>query len=100
VNALALVTRIVIAFACVGLAVAVVGCSSEADSGQAEESNGSIYAEDPALEDDEAAAEEMWDSQEGADWEEFNDGYLGGWESGCDVAFEGSPDGSLYDQGN
>jgi hypothetical protein len=29
-----------------------------------------------------------------------NDRYLSGWESGCNVVFDESPDGSLYDQGD
>jgi hypothetical protein len=36
----------------------------------------------------------------GEAWDEFTSGYSDGWVTGCDVAFEGSPDGSLYDQGS
>jgi hypothetical protein len=62
------------------------------------ESGGSMYDED-ATEDVDAIAQEEWDAQEGDAWDEFSSGYLAGWESGCDIAFEGSPDGDLYDQG-
>jgi hypothetical protein len=44
-------------------------------------------------------AQDAWDNQDGPDWEAFNDAYVSGWEEGCDDAFDGSPDGSLYDQG-
>jgi hypothetical protein len=44
-------------------------------------------------------AQDAWDNQDGPDWKAFNDAYVSGWDEGCDAAFEGSPDGSLYDQG-
>ncbi len=47
-----------------------------------------------------ADAQDAWDNQDGQDWETFSEAYIAGWEEGCDVAFEGSPDGSLYDQGD
>lgn len=88
----------------VGVAVALiaaVGCGSSTEEPTAGDGSATVY--DEAYEDEpaeEEIAEEEWDSQEGDAWEEFNDGYLSGWEAGCDIAFEGSPDGSLYDQGD
>lgn len=77
------------------LGIGTVGCGSASDPGSSDSPEASIYDGD-----EEALAQEEWESQQGEDWEQFDEGYLYGWESGCDVAFEGSPDGSLYDQGN
>jgi len=40
-----------------------------------------------------------WANREGDDWEAFADAYDKGWDAGCTIAFEDSPDGYLYDQG-
>lgn len=40
-----------------------------------------------------------WESQEGDAWDEFNQAYTAGWGSGCTIAFEGSPDGTLHEDG-
>ncbi len=90
--------RIAIALTSIGLAVGAAGCGSESDPSSAGEPETSIYADDQSADED-AVAQEDWHAQDGVVWEEFTDGYLSGWESGCDIAFEGSPDGSLYDQG-
>lgn len=37
-----------------------------------------------------------WENQTGEDWDTFNSSYSDGWDSGCDDAFNNSPDGSLY----
>jgi hypothetical protein len=44
-------------------------------------------------------SQEDWDNQEGEAWDLFNESYLAGWEEGCDLVFDESPDGDLYDQG-
>jgi hypothetical protein len=44
-------------------------------------------------------AQDAWDNQDGPDWEAFNVSYLEGWEAGCDLVFDESPNGYLYDQG-
>jgi hypothetical protein len=96
------VIRIAVAMGCAVALIAACGCGSDTKT----EPGGSapstpVYGEHSNQDDDaDEVADEEWDAQEGAAWEEFNDGYLSGWESGCDVAFEGSPDGSLYDQGD
>ena len=90
------------------LAFLVTGCASSGDSTNASGAgtttaadstssyaNGDDYADGS----DSEAAQEEWDNQEGDNWDLFNDGYLAGWEAGCDVAFEGSPDGNLYVEG-
>jgi hypothetical protein len=46
-----------------------------------------------------ADAQDAWDNQDGPDWEAFSEGYVDGWEAGCDLVFDESPDGYLYDQG-
>jgi hypothetical protein len=46
-----------------------------------------------------SGSQEEWDTQEGEAWDSFNESYLTGWEEGCDVAFENSPDGNLYEDG-
>jgi hypothetical protein len=67
------------------------------EAGVPDDSGGGYADPEP----DESAVEQgEWEAQEGDAWESFNEGYLTGWEEGCDVAFEGSPDGSLYDQGD
>ncbi len=38
-----------------------------------------------------------WENQEGAAWDEFDSAYTAGWDSGCSIAFDGSPNGSLYE---
>jgi hypothetical protein len=40
-----------------------------------------------------------WDNQTGEDWDAFNEAYSTGWDEGCDEAFDNSPDGSLYYDG-
>jgi hypothetical protein len=64
--------------------------------------NGSDYGggvpSDEQSEDETAQVD--WENQEGDRWDEFNRGYVDGWEEGCDAAFEGSPDGYLYEDGN
>jgi hypothetical protein len=40
-----------------------------------------------------------WENGVGDDWEAFVSGYEEGWDDGCALAFSGSPDGYLYDQG-
>ncbi len=40
-----------------------------------------------------------WENQEGDAWDEFNQAYTAGWDSGCAIAFEGSPDGTLHEDG-
>lgn len=82
------------------LGLGAAGCGSESDPNGSASADGSIYDDDLTTEDEEVVAQEDWDSQQGQDWEQFDQGYLYGWESGCDLAFEGSPDGSLYDQGS
>jgi hypothetical protein len=47
-----------------------------------------------------ADAQDAWNNQDGPDWEAFNDAYSSGWEEGCDLVFDESPDGYLYDQGD
>ena len=44
-------------------------------------------------------AQDAWDNEDGPDWEAFNVSYVEGWEAGCDLVFDESPDGYLYDQG-
>lgn len=53
------------------------------------------YADD----EDPEVRQEAWDSQEGDDWDSYNEAYATGWDEGCDEAFDNSPDGTLYDQG-
>jgi hypothetical protein len=90
----------------VGVAVALivaVGCGSETEAKSTTDDEPAAAYGDGSYGDEAAGdegAEDEWDSREGDAWEEFNDGYLSGWESGCYVAFDGSPDGSLYDQGD
>jgi hypothetical protein len=38
-----------------------------------------------------------WENNEGAQWEDFNDGYRSGFEDGCQELFDQSPDGNLYE---
>jgi hypothetical protein len=91
----------------VGLCVIVIaGCGTYDESGS-DSTTETTYESDYSSESDygseadsDVLAQEEWDNQEGEAWEEFNTGYAEGWESGCDTAFEGSPDGSLYDQGD
>ncbi len=92
--------RIAIVLTSIAFCVGVVGCGSQSDPNASAGSEAPIYSDDVRSAAEEEVAQEQWEDQEGADWDEFNDGYLSGWEEGCDVAFERSPDGSLYDQGN
>ena len=57
-------------------------------------SGGSIYGSDYTQEE-----EDEWAYQEGDYWQTFSDAYDSGWETGCDIAFEESPDGYLYEDG-
>lgn len=74
--------------------VGATACGSESGAEPADAGGGDVGYEAQAL------AEDEWLAREGDAWHEFDEGYLAGWESGCDVAFEGSPDGYLYDQGD
>lgn len=96
-----------VAFAASALLVAGCGASGSgtepADIGDAPAADyDDAYADDSedSYVDDEAVAQEEWEYQEGKAWEEFDEGYLAGWEVGCDIAFEGSPDGYLYLDGD
>jgi hypothetical protein len=84
-----------------GFALGVtVSCGSSEGSNRSDEPSSPAYEPAPGEEvDEEDLAQEEWDSQGGEAWDEFTSGYIDGWDAGCDVAFEGSPDGSLYDQG-
>jgi hypothetical protein len=88
------------------LALSVTGCGSNSSSSggvgttSAADSTGGYAADDYADESGDEAAQEAWDNQEGDNWDLFNDGYLAGWEAGCDLAFDGSPDGYLYVEGD
>ena len=64
----------------------------------ADESADDAFADGYA--DDEMLAQEEWENQEGEAWRDFSAGYVDGWEAGCETAFEGSPDGSLYNGGD
>jgi hypothetical protein len=85
------------------------GCSSYSSEGAATTDNGSYVDttsgdySGPSYGSEDFApyadAQDAWDNEDGPDWEAFNDAYLTGWEEGCDTAFEDSPDGALYDQG-
>lgn len=70
-------------------------CGSDPEAG---DTGSSAYRYEPGSDDAEAVAQEEWDAQEGDARDEFDSGYSAGWEAGCDIAFEGSPDGNLYDQ--
>ena len=59
------------------------------------QNDGSYYTSDYTQDE-----EDEWAYQEGDYWQLFSDAYDSGWDTGCDVAFEGSPDGYLYDQGD
>jgi len=88
----------------VAIAVMVAGCGSRGASSSrptptstyeqpANSGDSGSYGEDSSY------SQEDWDNQEGEAWDLFNDAYLTGWEEGCDLVFNESPDGSLYDQG-
>ena len=38
-----------------------------------------------------------WLAQDGDPWDEFNQAYVAGWDSGCAIAFGASPNGTLYE---
>jgi hypothetical protein len=99
------------------IAVALAGCggssssggdgSSSDNSGSPYTARGSSYGSEATYGTDQAAeyspyadAQDAWDNQDGPDWEAFGDAYISGWDEGCDIAFEDSPDGYLYDQGD
>lgn len=95
--------RVIRVAVAVGFALALIaagGCGSDTETqpGGSPQST-PIYGENSYGDASEEIAEEEWDAGEGDAWGEFNDGYLSGWESGCDLVFAESPDGSLYDQG-
>jgi hypothetical protein len=96
-------------------AVAISGCSgydsadraatdnaAPAETGGYVDTGGYVSPPTYSYDDDEYApyadAQDAWDNQDGPDWEAFSDAYIAGWEEGCDIAFEDSPDGSLHDQ--
>lgn len=97
-----LALRVSAVLAAILLAVCLSGCGSDNSpaasdtAGETYESGYDEYEGDP---DPEVVAQDEWENQEGEAWDEFTEGYAAGWDSGCDIAFEGSPDGSLYDQG-
>jgi hypothetical protein len=93
-------------------AVTLVAAGCGGGSGSADQtatttaaSSGSIYSGGSSAggiyssSDYTADEEDEWSNQEGDYWLAFSDAYTTGWDEGCDIAFEGSPDGSLYEDG-
>ena len=112
--------RLALALTClatISLAVTIVGCGKQQSGSAAitasaasspSAPSGSGYFDDNASPDqslDQSASDyeqrqSDWENQEGDDWDTFNAAYSEGWDTGCEDAFQGSPDGSLYDQGD
>jgi hypothetical protein len=98
-------------YACIALATIAVavlaGCGQASTSQDTTTTTGAVATptSDYDYESDDSDyypyedAQDAWDNQDGQDWEAFSDGYVQGWEAGCDVVFDESPDGYLYDQG-
>jgi hypothetical protein len=88
----------------VASAFVIAGCNSNKESAS-EPTTSSSYqlpsdsGDSGSYNQDSSYSQEEWDNQEGEAWDLFDDAYLTGWDEGCDLVFDESPDGSLFDQG-